>query len=48
MRDLSSFITQGRKGGKGRREESPDRKIQKIMIVLTISLIHPVSHRIGA
>ena len=48
MRDLSSFITQGRKGGEGEEGGISRPKNTKIMIVLTISLIHPVSHRIGA
>ena len=50
MRDLSSFITQGRggEGGEGKEGGISRPKNTKIMIVLTISLIHPVSNRIGA
>ena len=48
MRDLSSFITQRRGGGEGKEGGISRPKNTKIMIVLTISLIHPVSNRIGA
>ena len=37
MRDLSSFITQGRKGGEGEEGGISRPKNTKIMIVLTIS-----------